>query len=77
MEAMDCQIDNVVLIGTPIAEVWDTKTQVHMIYSTIDPLSWNLGWGFQSYCFGAVGHTAYFNDGNIDALASLVLPMIS
>ena len=69
MEAMEGQIDNVVLIGTPVAEIGNTETKVHMIYSKIDFLSWNLGCGYSLYCIGMVGHTSYFSKKYIDRLA--------
>lgn len=76
MEAMPGQIDNVILIGAPVVETWAVDTKVHMIYSTGDLLSWNVGFGYSSYCFGDEGHTAYFSEQNIGRLAQHIYDTI-
>lgn len=76
MEILDGKVDNVILIGAPVAECWNTTTTVSMIYAGWDPLSWNVGWGYNSYFAGWFGHTDYFNSDNIKHVAKIVSKII-
>ena len=79
MEALASQgitVDNVVLIGTPVAEIWDAPTRVSILFSSNDILSLNLGSGFDSYYVGHLAHGDYFKEqhiGNIAVLVSSIL----
>ena len=76
MVKMNGKINNAVLIGAPVMKIWKSKTKVSMIYSGLDPLSWNIGWGYKSYFAGWFGHTAYFNSKNINKVANIVVKII-
>ncbi|MBR3965560.1 MAG: RHS repeat-associated core domain-containing protein, partial [Clostridia bacterium] len=56
MEKMNGKISNVILIGTPVCEIWKNSTKVTMVYGGFDPLSWNIGHGYKSYFMGWFGH---------------------
>ena len=75
-EKLAVPVDNVVLIGSPVMEVMNSKTDVSVIYSNYDPLSWNIGYGAGFYNVGNVRHTQYFNSGNIGRIAQLVAALI-
>jgi len=67
------KVDNVVLIGSPISEVFSSNIgHVTSIWSGLDPLSWNVGWAFESEFAGWVGHTDYFSSDNTDNIADIV-----
>ena len=72
VERLDVKVDNVILIGTPVAEALDSQANVYVIWAGFDPLSWNVGFGFQSYFAGWISHTDYFNATNIDHVAEIV-----
>ena len=76
MERTNRKIDNVVLIGTPVSEIWKTSTKISMIYGGWDPLSWNIGWGYKSYFMGWIGHTDYFKKKNKKKLLKIVSSII-
>ena len=76
MEDLDGMVDHVILIGTPVAEMWDSSEDVTLIYSNSDILSWNIGFGFKSYNLGNVGHTEYFNEQNIDSVVEIIMNTI-
>ena len=76
MEDLDGMVDHVILIGTPVAEMWDSSEDVTLICSNSDILSWNIGFGFKSYNLGNVGHTEYFNEQNIDSVVEIIMNTI-
>ena len=76
MEDLDGMVDHVILIGTPVAEMWDSSEDVTLICSNSDILSWNIGFGFKSYNLGNVGHTEYFNEQNIDSVVEIMMNTI-
>ena len=77
MEILNGKVDNVILIGAPIAECWNSATTVSMIYAGWDPLSWNVGFGYDTYFAGWIGHTDYFNSDNIENVATMVGNLIN
>ena len=47
-------INNTVLIGAPIEEIFNNTGNVTVICSACDPSSWTFGWGFDSEFAGWV-----------------------
>ena len=68
--------NNVVLIATPIAEIWNTPTKISMLSSSKDILSMNIGSGYDNYYVGHLSHWDYFKKGHIDDIAGLVAQIL-
>ena len=74
-EKIDEKVDNVILIGTPVMEILDGSAKVSLLYSYGDPFSWNVGFGFDSYCTGTGGHHSYFKN-DLDSTFTYVQAII-
>ena len=72
MEVLGDQVDNVILIGTPVMEIFKTRTKISMIYAGYDVLSWNLTIGVEQYFGGWYGYGGYFSVSNIENTVSTV-----
>ena len=75
-EKLDGKVDNVVLIGSPVLEISSSEAKITLIWAGLDPLSWNIGWGYDSHFIGWIGHTDYFNSDHIGKTAAIVSRVI-
>lgn len=76
LAAHDIYVDNVVLIGAPVAEVWYNSTKVSMLWSSKDVLSWNICQGVNTHYVGHLGHQDYFRKAYIKDTAMLVASIL-
>ena len=74
-EKLNCQVDNVILIGAPTQEIFSGDYSVSMLYGAFDPLM-SVGVGMDMYFAGWFGHEGYFTPTNVDSTAKIVASII-
>ena len=75
-EMLGDQVDNVILIGAPVMEIFNGDYTVTMIYALFDPFSWNIGWGYNVYFSGLHGHGGYFKGTQLQNTVDIVTSII-
>ena len=74
---MNGKIDNVILIGSPVVDIGKYDASISLIYGGWDILSHNIGFGYNIYFAGWIGHSDYFNKKNINKVANIVCSIIN
>ena len=71
-EKLGVPVDNIVLIGSPVMEIYSGSAKVTMVFGGLDPF-FSVGGGLE-YCFTGFfwNHFSYFYDENINRTASLI-----
>jgi triacylglycerol esterase/lipase EstA (alpha/beta hydrolase family) len=75
-EMLGDQVDNVILIGAPVAEIRNGSFKISAIYSPHDPFSWNVSMGYDTYSNGRHGHGGYFKQPYMQRTVDTVVSII-